>query len=83
MSPRLTTGRPPWKLPASIASVSATIDGQRLVVDLDGGGAESRGLEGLPQHPADGVPDEHHLVGEERLVVLDPGVVDAGDVARR
>ena len=57
--------------------------GQRLVVDLDGRGAEPRGLEGLAQHPADGVPDEHHLVGEERLVVLDPGVVDAGDVGRR
>ena len=54
--------------------------GQGLVVDLDGEGAEAGGLERLAQHPADGVADEHHLVGEERLVVLDPGVVDARHV---
>jgi len=54
--------------------------GQRLVVDLDGRGTEPRGLEGLPQHPADGVADEHHLVGEQRLVVLHPGVVHARHV---
>ena len=49
---------------------------QRLVVDDDGLGTEPGGLEGLPQHPAHGVPDEHHDLGEERLVVLDAGVVD-------
>ena len=54
--------------------------GQLLVVDLDGGRAQPGGLERLPQHPADGVPDEHHDLGEERLVVLDAGVVDARHV---
>ena len=50
--------------------------GQRLVVHLHGGGAEPCRLERLRQHPAHRVPDEHHLAREERLVVLDPGVVD-------
>ncbi len=54
--------------------------GQRLVVDLDRGGAEPRGLQGLAEHPADGVAVEAHLVGEERLVALHPAVVDAGHV---
>ena len=53
---------------------------QRLVVDLDGGGTEPRRLQRLAQHPADGVPDVHHLAREERLVVPDPRVVDARDV---
>ena len=57
--------------------------GERLVVDLDRGRADARGLEGVPQHPADGVPDEHHDVGEQRLVVLHAGVVGAGHVRRR
>ena len=54
--------------------------GQRLVVDLDLQGASSGGLERLAEHPADGVAVVHDLVGEQRLVVLDPGVVDAGYV---
>ena len=68
---------------------------KRLVVDDDGLGTEPGGLEGLPQHPAHGLPDEHHDLGEERLVVLDAGIVDPrhvlggehahhpGDVERR
>ena len=35
--------------------------GQRLVVDLDRLRATARGVQGLAQHPADGVPVEHHL----------------------
>nr|BFE73668.1 hypothetical protein GCM10020092_069690 [Actinoplanes digitatis] len=53
---------------------------QRLHVDLDGGRAQPRRLERLGEHPADGVAEEHHLVREERLVVLDAGVVDTGHV---
>ena len=44
---------------------------QRLVVDLDRRRAEPRGLEGLAEHPADRVAEEHDLGGEQRLVVLD------------
>ena len=54
--------------------------GERLVVDLDRGRADARGLEGVAQHPADRVPDEHHDVGEQRLVVLHARVVGAGHV---
>ncbi len=54
--------------------------GQRLVVDLHRGRTETGGLERLAEHPADRVADEHHLVGEQRLVVLHPGVVDARHV---
>ncbi len=54
--------------------------GQRVVVDLDRERAEPRGLEGVAEHPADRVADEHHLGGEQRLVVLDAGVVDARNV---
>ena len=53
---------------------------QRLVVDLHGEGAQAGGLERLPEHPAHGVPVEHHLAREERLVGLHAGVVDAGNV---
>ncbi len=53
---------------------------QRLVVHLHRGCAEPGGLQGLPQHPAHGVADEHHDLGEERLVVLDAGVVEAWHV---
>ncbi len=54
--------------------------GQRLISDLDGVGAVACGLLGLPDHPADRVPVEHDLAGEERLVALDPGVVDPRNV---
>ena len=54
--------------------------GQRFVVDLDGRGSQACRLEGVGEHPADGVPHEHHDLGEERLVVLHPGVVGAGHV---
>jgi hypothetical protein len=54
--------------------------GQRLEVHLDRLRAEPGGLDRLGEHPADGVAVEHDLGGEERLVVLDPGVVDARDV---
>ena len=55
---------------------------QRLVVHLDGQRPEPRGLERLAEHPADRLPVEHHLGGEERLVALDAGVVDPGHVLR-
>ena len=54
--------------------------GQWLVVDLDRRGAQPRGLEGLGEHPADGMAVVHHLAREQRLVVLHPRVVDPGDV---
>ena len=54
--------------------------GQRLVVDLDGERAEAGRLERLAEHPADRLAVEHDLAREERLVVLDAGVVDAGHV---
>jgi hypothetical protein len=53
---------------------------QRLVGDLHRERPEPGGLERLPEHPAHGVPVEHHLAREERLVGLHPGVVDAGNV---
>ena len=53
---------------------------QRLVVDLDRLRAAAGGVQRLAQHPADGVPVEHHLGREQRLVVLDAGVVDPGHV---
>ena len=57
---------------------------QRFVVDLDCRGAQAGGLEGLGEHPAHGVADEHGLaargIGEEGFIVLRAGVVDAGDV---
>ena len=53
---------------------------QRLVVDLDGQGAQPGRLQRLGEHPAHGVARVHHLVREQRLVVLDPGVVDPGHV---
>ena len=57
--------------------------GQRLVVDLHGRGAQAGRLERLPEHPAHGVADEHDLAGEQRFVVLDPRVVEAGHVVGR
>ena len=56
--------------------------GQRLVVGLDGGCAQPRRLQGLAEHPADRLPVEAHLVGEERLVALHAAVVDARHVGR-
>ena len=53
---------------------------QRLVVDLDGRGAEPGRLQRLAEHPAHRVPRVHHLAREQRLVVLDPGVVHPGNV---
>ena len=58
-----------------------TSAGSGFDLHLDGGGAEPRRLERLAEHPADRVAVEHHLVGEQRLVVLDAGVVDARDVS--
>jgi hypothetical protein len=55
---------------------------QHLVVDLDHLGAQPSGLQRLAEDPADRVAEEHHLVGEERLVVLDARVVDARHVDR-
>ena len=57
--------------------------GQRLDVDDDGGRPEPGRLERLGEHPRHRVPDVHHLVGEQRFVALDPGVVDARHVGRR
>ena len=54
---------------------------QRLVVDLDRRSPASGGLQRLAEHPDDGVAVVHHLVGEQRLVVLDARVVEAGHVA--
>ena len=56
---------------------------QRLVVDLDRLRALPGRLQRLAEHPADGVPVEHHLGGEQRLVVLLAGVVDARARRRR
>ena len=55
---------------------------QRLVADLDGRGAEPGRLQRLAEHPAHRVPRVHHLAREQRLVVLDPGVVHTGHVVR-
>jgi hypothetical protein len=54
--------------------------GQRVGLDHDGGRAEPRRLEGLAEHPGDRMAEVHDLVREQRLVVLDPGVVDPGHV---
>ncbi len=54
--------------------------GQFVEVHLDGLRAEPGRLQRLAEHPGDRVAVEHDLVGEERLVVLHAGVVDAGDV---
>ncbi len=54
--------------------------GQLLDLHLDGRRAQPGRLQGLAEHPGDGVAVEHDLVGEERLVVLHPGVVDTGHV---
>ena len=80
-SPRATSGRPPWKLPAAIASVERRERRQRLVVDLDRGRAAAgrpRASRRAPSRPA--WPWNITSVGEQRLVVLDAGVVDAGHV---
>ena len=58
------------------------VGGERLDLDLDSRRAEPGGLERLAQHPAHGVAVEHDLTGKQRLVVLDPGVVDPGNVRR-
>ncbi len=50
--------------------------GERLVLHLDGRGAEPGSLQTLSEYPADGVSMKHHLGREQRLVVLHPGVVD-------
>ena len=62
--------------------VHADQRGQRLVVDLDPGRALPGRLQRLAQHPADRVPVEHDLGGEQRLVVLLAGVVEPGHVLR-
>ena len=71
---------PPWKLSAAIASLDGDERRQRLVLDLDRGRAEPGGLQRLAEHPADRVAEVHDLGREQRLVVLDAGVVDAGHV---
>ena len=53
---------------------------QRLVLDVDREGAEPGSLQCLAEHPADRVAEEHDLAGEQRFVVLDAGIIDAGDV---
>ena len=53
---------------------------QRLQVEHHGRSTEPGRFECLAQHPADGVAVEADLVREQRLVVLDPGVVDARHV---
>lgn len=47
---------------------------------LDGRRTEPGRLQGLAEHPGDRVAVEHDLVGEQRFVVLHPGIVDAGHV---
>ena len=54
--------------------------GQRLVVGLDPGRSQPGRFQGLAQHPADRVPVVHDLAGEQRLVMLLAGVVQAGHV---
>ena len=54
--------------------------GQRLVVGLDLGRALPGRLQGLAEHPAHRVVVVHDLAGEQRLVVLLAGVVEAGHV---
>ena len=54
--------------------------GERVVLDGDGGCSETCGLLRLAEHPDERVPVVHRLIGEQRLVVLDAGVVDSGHV---
>ncbi len=54
--------------------------GQFVEFHLDGRRTEPGRLQGLTEHPGDRVAMEHDLVGEQRLVVLHAGVVDAGHV---
>lgn len=54
--------------------------GQFVEFHLDGGRTEPGRLQGLAEHPGHRVTVEHDLVGEQRLVVLHAGVVDAGHV---
>ena len=54
--------------------------GQRLVLHAHRGRAEACRVIRLGEHPRERVPVEHRLAREERLVVLDPGVVEARHV---
>ncbi len=73
---------PPWKL-CGVDRLAHRHEGrQRLGVDLDRRGAEPGRLDRLAEHPAHRVAVEHDLGREQRLVVLDARVVDAGDVGR-
>ena len=71
-----------------VALVAAGLDrvvhgdqrGQRLVAGLDRFRALPGRLQGLAEHPADRVAVIHDLAGEQRLVVLLAGVVEAGHV---
>ena len=82
-SPRCSVGRAPWKLSAAIASSTRQQRGQRLVVDLDRRRAPRRAASRVsPSTQQTAWPWYMTSVGEQRLVVLDPGVVDAGHVGR-
>ncbi len=54
--------------------------GSLVEFHLDGRRTEAGRLQGLAEHPGDRMAVEHDLVGEQRLVVLHAGVVDAGHV---
>ena len=56
---------------------------QRHGLDLDGRRPAAGVLQGLPEHPGHRMPPEADLGREERLVVLDAGVVDARHVRGR
>ena len=60
--------------------------GQFLVVDLDRGGTQPGGLEGVTEDPAHGMADEHDLsavrIREQRFIVLRPGVIHPGHIGR-
>ena len=64
-----------------MASVNGDQRRQRLVVHLDSVGALAGRLQGLAEHPANGVPVEHHLAGKQWFVVLLAGVVQPGTSA--
>ena len=76
----LHVGLPALEAPGGDCLRDREQHGQRRVIDLDGRRSEPGGLDGVGEDPADRVAVEHGLVGEQRFVVLDPGVVDPGDV---
>ena len=79
-SPRRRVGRAPWKLSAAMASSTVTSDGSGSYSTSTAAAPSRAASRRLAEHPAHRVPVVHHLAREQRLVVLDPGVVDPGHV---